>query len=338
MEPGTDITEYMVNYHDVLVAAEVANLPGFSGFLILNETIDLNLVIPEVAVGGGNEISVKYADGSDAPYTIVNTDNGSAIQYRSFSNQMTREITVQVFDGNGVPLTKPLTISVRGYVQKLLPVCQNDVEKALMIRMLDYGALAQLYTDPNTTDLANSIIDETLRDFINSYDMGTPDAYVPASASTGGVFSANLTLNESVVMNIVTNTSHIGENEKLVVKLDGVALAENQYQLVTSANGKICISYNFHSDKMNQELSVAIVDKDTDEARIEISLSIRKYAHMCLDAHKDTNPTLCTMLVAMLDYGALAQQYAGTATDDLANRYVSAEQRAWLTEYIWPAN
>jgi hypothetical protein len=165
--------------------------------------------------------------------------------------------------------------------------------------------------------------------------MGTPDAYVPASANTGGVFSANLTLSESVVMNIVTNTSHIGENEKLVVKLDGVALAENQYQLVTSDNGKICISYSFHADKMNKELSVAIVDKTSGEARIEISLSIRKYAHLCMDAYKDYDPTLCTMLVAMLDYGALAQKYAGTATDDLANRYVSAQQRATLTNYPW---
>ena len=322
---------------DVVSVPEEPECPSFSGFLTLNETIDLNLIIPEVAVGEGNEISVKYADGSDAPYTIVNTDNGSAIQYRSFSNQMTREITVQVFDGDGVPLTKPLTISVRGYVQKLLPVCQNDVEKALMIRMLDYGALAQLYTDPNTTDLANSIIDETLRTFINNYDLVKPDAYTSESATTAGVFSANLSLRESVVMNIQIAQDAVGENDNLVVKLNGKELTANQYQKTTDNDGKITISYKFHSDKMNQELYVAIVDA-SGAVRNETSLSIRDYAHKCMDACEATNRTLCAMLVAMLDYGALAQQYAGTATDDLANRYVSAEQRAWLTGYIWPAN
>jgi hypothetical protein len=76
---------------------------------------------------------VKYADGTDADYTIVSTAYGPAIRYRSFSNQMTREITVQIFDGEGNALTKPLTISVRGYVRKLLGVTANDTEKALPV-------------------------------------------------------------------------------------------------------------------------------------------------------------------------------------------------------------
>ena len=315
---------------------EPAELPGFSGFLILNETIDLNLVIPAGVETEGNVVSVKFADGSDADYKIVDTIYGAAIQYSVLSNQMTKEITVQIFDADGNPLTKALTTSVRGYVQKLLPYCQTDTEKALMIRMLDYGALAQLYADINETDLANSIVDQTLRDFVNGYDMGTPEAYTATAASTGGVFQANLTLNESVVMNIVTNQSYIGENEKLVVKLDGVELADGKYELVTSANGTIRVSYSFHADKMNQELTVAIVDETSGDVRIETTLSIRKYAHLCMDAYKDYNPTLCAMMVAMLDYGALAQKYASTATDDLANRYVSEAQRAMLTGYPWP--
>jgi hypothetical protein len=136
-------------------------------------------------------------------------------------------------------------------------------------------------------------------------------------------------------MNIMTNASHIGENEKLVVKLNGVELAASQYRMTTEADGTIRISYSFPADKMNQELYVAIVDQNTGNARVEISLSIRKYAHLCMDAFKESDPTLCAMLVAMLDYGALAQLYANTATNDLANRYVSDEQRAWLMGYSW---
>ena len=138
-------------------------------------------------------------------------------------------------------------------------------------------------------------------------------------------------------MNIQIAQDAVGENENLVVKLNGKELTENQYQKTTDNDGKITISYKFHSDKMNQELYVAIVDA-SGAVRNEISLSIRDYAHKCMDACEATNRTLCAMLVAMLDYGALAQQYAGTATDDLANRYVSEEQRATLTGYPWPEN
>jgi hypothetical protein len=256
MMPGRDHHEFDENFK--CIHCEVI-LPGFNGFLTLNETIDLHVIIPEGVELEGNVISVKFSDGTDAPYTLVSTEHGMAIRHSLFANQMTREITVQIFDSEGDPTTKPLTISVRGYVEKLLATTDKPVEKALVIRMLDYGALAQLYTGSNVTDLANSIIDAELRAWINAYEMGTPDAYTPATGSTGGVFSGNLTLSESIVMNIVTNTAHIGENGKLVVKLNGEELAAEKYELVTFADGTIRVSYGFHADKMNQVLTVAIV-------------------------------------------------------------------------------
>jgi hypothetical protein len=204
-----------------------------------------------------------------------------------------------------------------------------------MIRMLDYGALAQLYANPNETDLANSIVDETLRDFINSFDLGTPDAYTSEPSDSKGIFSANLTLNESVVMNILVAKGAVGENEKLLVKLNGEALEEGKYQLVENADGTLRISYSFHADKMNQVLTVAIVDA-RGAVQAETSLSIRAYAQLCMEAYEAYDPTLCAMLVAMLDYGALAQIYADTDADDLANRYVTAAQRKNLTDYPWP--
>ena len=97
----------------------------------------------------------------------------------------------------------------------------------------------------------------------------------------------------------------------------------------------IRISYSFHADKMNQVLTVAIVDANG-AVQAETSLSIRAYAQLCMEAYEAYDPTLCAMLVAMLDYGALAQVYADTDADDLANRYVTAAQRKNLTDYPWP--
>ena len=41
-------------------------------------------------------------------------------------------------------------------------------------------------------------------------------------------------------------------------------------------------------------------------------------------------------ILAMLDYGAMAQLYAGTNTDDLANCFVTDTMRQILTGYDWP--
>ena len=322
---------------DVIIVSQVI-LPGFGVNLTLNKTIDINLHLP-VGVGmEGNVTSVKYTDGTPAHYTIVDGENGPMIRHSVNADKMTQQIVVQVFDAEGNPLTKESTISVRDYAAALLAISTNPVEQAMIIRMLDYGALAQLFVDANATDLANSVVNDELRSFIDSYNMGTAEEYVPNHASSDGVFFVNLTLNESVMMNIYTNESQIGEGEELVVKLNGKTLAASQYQKTVDSEGKITIRYSVNADRMTEEVSVAIVNKVTGEIRVETFLSIRAYCHACIKAYIDENPTLCAMLVAMLDYGALAQQYAGTNTNDLANRYIGKDLRDLVTEYNWPKN
>ena len=167
--------------------------------------------------------------------------------------------------------------------------------------------------------------------------MGTPESYTADSEDSSDIFHAFLALNHSIDMSIFLNASEIGEGEKLMVTMDGQELSENQYQLITTEDGQIYVRYCFHADRMNQELTVAIVNQATGTARTSLSLGIREYAHKTMEAYSE-DTTLCAMLIAMLDYGALAQIYAGTNTDDLANCFVTDTLRQVLISYPWPAN
>ena len=129
----------------------------------------------------------------------------------------------------------------------------------------------------------------------------------------------------------------MNENEKIVVKLGDQVLTEGQYKQGVTADGKIAIRYSFNADRMNEELTVALADETSGDVRISLTMSVRKLAYVSMLSYS-SDTVLCATFAALLDYGALAQQYAGTNTDDLANRYVTAEQRRMLTEYPWPVN
>jgi hypothetical protein len=327
----------LINYYEVLVAAEEAvkgMLPKISGNLSLNETIDINYIIPSSVDMTDAVLVVKNAaTGEDVPYTVLSGLNGTTVvRYSARANHMTDEITVQVFDANGNPLTQKASMSIRKYAGMLFNSA-NDTLKMMLIRMLDYGALAQINSGV-TTDLANSIITPELRAFADSYAWAEA-VEVELPASSGGVFQAYLALNETIDVTVYTAATNVAEGDKFVVKCNGVELSEDAYIVRLLDDGRYAIRYSVKSNKMNDEIYIAIVGEDG-TVKAATTLGVRIYAQKFLQAVPTGDQA--AMILAMLDYGAMAQIYARTNTDNLANRFVTDAMRQVLIGYAWPAN
>jgi hypothetical protein len=330
----------LINYYEVLVAAEeviktlTPELPKIPGNLSLNETIDINYIIPSSVDMTDAVLVVKNAaTGEDVPYTVLPGLNGTTVvRYSARANHMTDEITVQVFDANGNPLTQKASMSIRKYAGMLFNSA-NDTLKMMLIRMLDYGALAQINSGV-TTDLANSIVTPELRAFANSYAWAEA-VEVELPASSGGLFKASLALNETIDVTVYTAATNVAEGDKFVVKCNGVELSEDAYIVRLLDDGRYAIRYSVKSNKMNDEIYIAIVGEDG-TVKAATTLGVRIYAQKFLQAIPTGDQA--AMILAMLDYGTMAQIYAGTNTDNLANRFVTDAMRQVLIGYAWPAN
>jgi hypothetical protein len=309
-------------------------LPKISGNLSLNETIDINYIIPASVDMTDAVLVVKNAaTGEDVPYTVLPGLNGTTVvRYSARANHMTDEITVQVFDANGNPLTQKASMSIRKYAGMLFNSA-NDTLKMMLIRMLDYGALAQINSGV-TTDLANSIVTPELRAFANSYAWAEA-VEVELPASSGGLFKASLALNETIDVTVYTAATNVAEGDKFVVKCNGVELSEDAYIVRLLDDGRYAIRYSVKSNKMNDEIYIAIVGEDG-TVKAATTLGVRIYAQKFLQAVPTGDQA--AMILAMLDYGTMAQIYAGTNTDNLANRFVTDAMRQVLIGYAWPAN
>ena len=106
----------------------------------------------------------------------------------------------------------------------------------------------------------------------------------------------------------------------------------------TLADGTIQIRYSFYANEMTKNISVVAVNSAGDTKTL--TLNIRDYAQRTMNEYTGSDREIvCAMLVAMLDYGTLAQYYVAgeNGTDiDPANKYVTDAQRAILDEKLNP--
>lgn len=59
-------------------------------------------------------------------------------------------------------------------------------------------------------------------------------------------------------------------------------------------------------------------------------MSVKEYAYTLLDRYSsDEYSKLRTLLVDLLNYGAMAQKYVGYKTDNLVNSELTAVQKSW---------
>ena len=90
------------------------------------------------------------------------------------ADKMCDVISVQLLDANGQPVYPARALSIRNYAQlRLANTKAPDMEKRLIIAMLDYGALSQLCVDSNATDLANRYVTDADRALFEGFEYPT---------------------------------------------------------------------------------------------------------------------------------------------------------------------
>ena len=198
--------------------------------------------------------------------------------------------------------------------------------------MLEYGALAQKISKYRQDDLATSVLTDTHRAYANAIQWAEPVAE-PSYGSSNGSFTASVTLNQSIDLNLYTKETVDMTGKHFVVKLGDEVLDESRYSVTPNGDGRTRLRYSVNSDRLYEGITVMLVNEN-DEVVDQIFIHVRRYAHMRL-RNATVDATEKAILVAMLDYGALAQMLSGNATNDLANKHLTADQRKLLTEYDW---
>lgn len=110
------------------------------------------VITKEYADGRANAVvEIPYADWIDYYSWKAITFNGIA------AKEMTDNISIEVFDGNGVSVSECWTTTVEEYALSAFDDESATEElRTVLVDMLNYGAAAQVYFEYNTADLANA--------------------------------------------------------------------------------------------------------------------------------------------------------------------------------------
>lgn len=318
---------------------KLADLPGLSANLTLNQTIDLNIYVPKNLVTEGCQIMVRKngAPLSASQYTVTDKGTMFCITHNTLPINLYDIIGVQVVDAQGNPVSREALTSVRGYARTRLnnPLIPEN-ERRMLIAMLDYGALAQLYVNADAGELANRYLENEKghRDIMQNIPWPDTQETEDYFQSTGGYFSVNLTLSETIDINFFTDAANLENGNRVQLKVDGKVVSENRYT-VTKVGQQYHITYSVFANGMCDAVSIQILDANGNAVSPEGGMSIRSYSMKLLES-SDSNEYLRRMIIMMLDYGALAQIYSGNASNKIANYFITEEQRAVFENYEYP--
>jgi len=244
---------------------------------------------------------------------------------------MCEELSLQILDANGNPLTQERTESIRSYVRLRLNNANAPVkEKRVFMAALEYGTLAQLALNPNETDLANSVLTEADNAFFEGFTWPTatndPDAAVGSTDESK--FAVTASLKDAVVLNFYIYKTDLGEN-KIQIKRNGNLLTVGEDYTVTEDSKEYCVSIPMNANHMCDIFSAQVVDAEGNAVHAARSLSMRHYVGMRL-VNPNADDAEKRVFVAALDYGALAQLAMNESATDLANRYITDADREAL--------
>lgn len=143
---------------------------------------------------------------------------------------------------------------------------------------------------------------------------------------------ASISLESSITMNFKVPKSSLSPYDDfyMTFKCNGKEEKATQYK----QNGDYYVfSYKgINPQLMNDEVTAVLHAKKGNEEYTspEKALSVKEYAYTLLDRYSgDEYSKLRTLLVDLLNYGAMAQKYVGYKTDNLVNSELTAVQKSW---------
>ena len=313
---GVELTfTLVVNEDDTLTLSYVAaDKPEIEKFDIpysqmeLGNALNLHFLFPVSAcddwTGAYAVITKSYADGrADVTVTVPAADWGAenyGVDYHdaAFTNiaakEMTDEITIVVYNADGVAISNPRTDSIRNYLLRNLENYDSAELRALVVDMLNYGAAAQENFGYNTDDLANKDLTAEQKAFGTATMKTCTDKRVKGANFLG----TGLELNNSIVLNMyfngltsdmtakVTFTDHNNQPVTAdaviadgIVYVDQIVVADAR-QLVTvtvyDANGSV---YGTATDSLESCVARASASDTIYQAIMKFADSAYNYLH-----------------------------------------------------------
>jgi len=312
---------------------ELTNLPRPAISVSLAEKVVLNYYVDEDLVTQTNQLVVKKNGEalSEDEYEVVFENNEARISISLNANDMCDEMSFQILDSKGNPVTQCRVASIRDYVRLRLDSAKaSDKEKRVFMAALDYGAMAQLVLDATETNLANNIITAKDRELLDNFTWPTatndPDEAV--GSTNESKFAVTASLKDAVVLNFYIYKTDLDDN-KIQIKRNGTVLTEGEDYTVTEVGTEYCVSIPMNANHMCHIFSAQVVDAEGNAVYAARSLSMRHYVGMRL-VNPNATAAEKRVFVAALDYGALAQLAMNENATDLANRYITDADREAL--------
>ena len=294
-----------------------------------------------------NDISVKYYVSVPDSYTDLAAEftlNGNTTTVTSytvsgsykifiFSNlapqYMSDTITTVVrAKNNGADVvTDANSYSIKTYcANQLKKADAADELKRLCVDLLNYGAASQVYTNHNTSNLAN----KDLTPAQAAYGTSSSREYETVQALTGkngaaSIAAASLYLAKSIDISIYITASSM-DGLKLTVYKDG-AVVDEITSFTTSGNYKIAYFKKLNPSNLSDTYEFVVTNASGAEVSKKLTYSVESYAKSKFGGD-DAN--LSALVEAMMRYGDSAYFYVNgkeigagdgliLSTDDPAN-------------------
>ena len=183
------------------------------------------------------EIRKTYADGRDDVTQTVAFENWSSVYLRDggcyyvtfngiAAKEMTDDVYITVYDADGNAISNTFIDSVRAHAMRNLALDTiTDLEKTMVVDMLNYGAAAQEYFSYNTSDLANAQLSEEQKALATE-----STSYEDTRTGSGAYVASNLMLKSNIqlmfafrdvttdMQAVITFTDHHGTEKNITVE------------------------------------------------------------------------------------------------------------------------
>lgn len=228
---------------------------------------------------------------------------------------MNDEITVTLYATKNGSLcsSDAITYSIASYCYDLLDQTADADLITLLVDLLNYGAMSQIYTGHNVTELVNANLTNDQRLCASTLDPAslqrvTNTNYNNETAAREASWkSAGLNLNDSVTMRFSFTANDVDE-VKVVVR-DGAdnVLAEISSDEITESNGRYTAHFRgLNANEMRKTVYVTVF-RGNEQISHTLRYSIESYAAYYANNGADAN--LQNLVLAMMKYGISAEAY-----------------------------
>lgn len=313
---GSTAEEYANNHSMNFI--ELQNLEIKTASLSLESSITMNFKVLKSAVSDFEKPYLEFECNGEKTMVRDYTEQGDYLvfAYKGISPQMLGDEVTAVLCGehNGIEYkSESKSLSVKGYIDKLLPSCTDDsyaTLRTVLVDLLNYGAAAQIYRNYKTDNLVNADLTDEQKAWGTSevpiLENITDKQYESIDNPAAQWNTAGLVLNDSVMLRAKFTASDI-ENLTVKISCNGREFTYSKDDFVSNSNGTYYVYCDeLYADEMSENIFITAYNGD-EKCSNTLLFSVESYAKAVQDNYPNT--PLKNLTDAMMCYGKSAEAY-----------------------------